>query len=130
MSYLLDANVVIGLMRRNHRIGEKLRTHAPGEIWVSSIAMFELYYGMFRSERVSENLQALGKVGLPVLEFAQQDAASAGDVRARLGAAGTLIGPYDTMIAGHALARGMVLVTHNVREFARVPGLQLEDWEA
>jgi tRNA(fMet)-specific endonuclease VapC len=65
-----------------------------------------------------------------VLSFDVEDARHAGAIRAELAAAGTPIGPYDALIAGQARARCLVLVTHNVREFARVPGLQVEDWLA
>lgn len=64
-----------------------------------------------------------------VLDFDREDARRAGEIRAHLAAAGAPIGPYDALIAAQALARGLVLVTHNTREFARVPGLGVEDWE-
>lgn len=64
------------------------------------------------------------------VSFDAEDARHAGAIRAHLTAAGTPIGPYDALIAGQARARRLVLVTHNVREFARVPGLQVEDWFA
>jgi tRNA(fMet)-specific endonuclease VapC len=64
------------------------------------------------------------------LPFEAEDAARAGEVRALLERQDTPIGPYDTLIAGQALARGLVLVTHNVAEFARVPGLRVDDWQA
>ena len=64
-----------------------------------------------------------------MLGFDKEDAQAAGKVRAMLAASGTPIGPYDVLIAGQALARGLVLVTHNVGEFSRVAGLQVEDWE-
>jgi len=64
-----------------------------------------------------------------VAAFEREDARAAGAVRAALATAGAEIGPYDVLIAGQALARGAVLVTHNVREFGRVEGLRVEDWE-
>jgi tRNA(fMet)-specific endonuclease VapC len=130
VNYLLDANAVIAIMRRNHRFGERMRSHPQEDLGTSAIALFELYYGMFRSQRVQENLRALRAVDIPIVAFEREDADKAGEIRARLGAAGTTIGPYDTMIAGQALARDLILVTHNMREFARVEGLRLEDWEA
>jgi tRNA(fMet)-specific endonuclease VapC len=65
-----------------------------------------------------------------VLEFDKEDARKAGEIRALLISRGTPIGPYDVLIAGQALARHMTLITHNTDEFGRVPGLQIEDWEA
>ena len=64
-----------------------------------------------------------------MLEFDEDDARCAGEIRDLLRRAGTPIGPYDTLIAGQALARDLTLVTHNTREFSRVSGLRLEDWE-
>lgn len=64
-----------------------------------------------------------------MLEFDRDDARCAGSIRARLASAGQPIGPYDVLIAGQALARGLILVTRNTREFARVPDLQVENWE-
>jgi len=63
-------------------------------------------------------------------EFSREDARDAGEVRSSLAAKGTPIGPYDVLIAGQARARGLVLITRNTDEFARVPRLLMEDWEA
>jgi tRNA(fMet)-specific endonuclease VapC len=63
-----------------------------------------------------------------VIEFDKEDARRAGEVRAYLAGRGTPIGPYDVLIAGQAMARGLILVTHNIGEFQRVPALQIEDW--
>lgn len=73
-----------------------------------------------------------GKPGLPfhVLEFDAEDAWQSGEIRASLAAKGRPIGPIDALIAGQARARGLILVTHNTAEFARVDGLRIEDWEA
>jgi len=65
-----------------------------------------------------------------ILDFDPEDARHAGEVRAQLALAGTPIGPYDVLIAGQALARSLTLVTHNMREFQRVVGLSIEDWES
>jgi tRNA(fMet)-specific endonuclease VapC len=66
----------------------------------------------------------------PMIEFDREDARQAGQVRALLTPGGRDIGPYDVLIAGQAVARDMILVTHNTQEFARVPGLPFDDWEA
>lgn len=64
------------------------------------------------------------------MEFGKEDARQAGEIRAILAARGSAIGPYDVLIAGQACARDLILITHNTAEFARVPGLRIEDWEA
>lgn len=76
------------------------------------------------------NVAVFDAFGFPIVEFDREDARQAGLVRADLAARGTPIGPYDVLIAGQALARGLTLMTRNTREFSRVPGLQIEDWEA
>jgi tRNA(fMet)-specific endonuclease VapC len=90
----------------------------------------ELFYGAFKSRRAARNIALVDALQFPVLEFDREDARQAGEVRAFLAARGMTIGPYDVLIAGQAVARKMVLVTHNTDELRRVPGLQIEDWEA
>ena len=90
----------------------------------------ELFYGAFRSRRTTQNIALLDALALTVLEFDKEDARQAGQVRAFLANKGTPIGPYDVLIAGQAMARSMVLVTHNSGEFGRVPGLRIEDWQS
>ena len=90
----------------------------------------ELAYGAEKSAAVARN-QAVVEgflARLDVLDYDLAAADSTGQLRAELARAGTPIGPYDAMIAGHARSRGLILVTNNTREFARVPGLRLEDW--
>jgi tRNA(fMet)-specific endonuclease VapC len=106
-----------------------VRKHRPGEIAVSSIVAHELYYGAFRSRRAAENVSLIDKLQFEVLEFDIEDARQSGKIRAFLSSKGTPIGPYDVLIAGQAIARKLVLVTHNVGEFKRVPELLVEDWE-
>jgi tRNA(fMet)-specific endonuclease VapC len=96
-----------------------------------AITLFELQYGVAKSERRAENEDRLAIfLGAPiaVLPFDADDAREAGEIRAALSKAGTPIGPYDLLIAAQARRRGAVLVTANVREFARVPRLKTEDW--
>jgi hypothetical protein len=89
----------------------------------------ELFYGAFKSRRASHNVALVDALQFPVIEFDKEDARQAGEIRASLSVRGTEIGPYDVLIAGQAVARDMILVTHNTREFGRVPGLRIEDWE-
>ncbi len=79
----------------------------------------ELYFGAFKSVRVEENLARLGALRLEVIPFDKEDAIAAGNIRATCALAGTPIGPFDTLIAGQALCRGLTLVTANTREFSR-----------
>ncbi|MBS1814440.1 MAG: PIN domain-containing protein [Acidobacteria bacterium] len=99
---------------------------------MSAIVYFELSYGVHKSKSpiVSNyRLDSLIQKTAGVLEFSTDDAASAGRLRAYLESIKQPIGPYDTLIAGQALSRAMTLVTANVREFERVPGLNWQDWE-
>jgi len=129
MKFLLDSNAVIAIMRGDGAVLSRLRKHLPEDFGVPSIAAHELYYGAFKGRRVADNLARVEGLMFEVLDFDPEDARVAGQLRAQLAQAGTPIGPYDVLIAGQALARGLALVTHNVREFQRVPGLQVLDWE-
>ena len=100
------------------------------EIAISSLVSFELYFGAFKGSRVSRNLGVVDGLGFRVVAFDADDARQAAEIRVAMARAGTPIGPYDVLIAGQARARDLTLVTHNLREFTRVPGLRVEDWEA
>lgn len=92
---------------------------------------FELHYGAYKNSRTAENLQNLSNffADLISLPFDSKAAQICGQLRARLQANGTPIGAYDLQIAAIALANHLILITHNIREFDRIEGLQLEDWE-
>jgi tRNA(fMet)-specific endonuclease VapC len=126
---LLDANAVISVLRGHARVLARLREHAPGDVGMSAIVAHELYYGAFKSAHVEANVARVDRLRFEVVAFEREDARAAGAVRAALATAGQAIGGYDVLIAGQALARGLTLVTHNVREFGRVEGLRVEDWE-
>lgn len=136
MSYLLDTNAVIVLLKNEPAIFRKRlrRTVSKGAaIAVSSIVLYELWYGVARSARRRENAERLRVFlsgGIAVSPFTEEDAMTAGDLRATLEAAGTPIGPYDLLITAQALRSDATLVTANVSELARVPGLQWQDWTA
>ena len=106
-----------------------MRQHQPQDFAISAIVAHELFYGAYKGQRTAENLARVDALRFEVLDFDREDARQAGELRARLAAAGTPIGSYDVLIAGQALARALTLVTHNTREFQRVPGLRIEDWE-
>jgi tRNA(fMet)-specific endonuclease VapC len=92
-------------------------------------SVHELFYGAFKSSRAAQNLALIDALQFAVLEFDKEDARQAGALRALLAAKGTPIGAYDVLIDGQAVAQNLSLVTHNTREFGRVPGLQFEDWQ-
>lgn len=131
MRYLLDSNAVITLANDPaSRTARRVRHERLDDIGVSSIVAHEIYYGAFKSRRAASNVAVFDAMGFPILGFDGEDARRAGVVRAELAVRGTPIGPYDVLIAGQAVARGLILVTRNTREFSRVPGLRIEDWEA
>ena len=105
---------------------------ALGEsVAISAIVLFELQYGIARSQRVQQNaewLRAFLAGGVGVLAFGWDDATIAGNLRQALASLGTPIGPYDLLIAAQAIRHKLTLVTDNTAEFARVPGLTVENW--
>jgi tRNA(fMet)-specific endonuclease VapC len=130
MRYLLDANAVIALLNDTvSPIARRIRRYSPRDVAVSAVVLHELYYGAFKSQRVEKNVARVDALRFPVLEFDQEDARHAGEIRAHLASKGMPIGPYDVLIAGQAKARKLTLVTHNTAEFQRVPSLKVEDWK-
>lgn len=110
----------------------RLQALSPADVGVPAIVEYELRYGLLRlpPETANPRLAALAALLRPVqvLPFDSECAAHAAHIRAELGAVGTPIGPHDTLIAATALRYQATLVTRNVREFARVPGLQFLNW--
>ena len=130
MKYLLDANAIIALTAQHPRLLARMRHHSPQDFAVSAIVFHELFFGAFKSARQAQNLRQLAAFRLEVVPFDGGDARHAGEIRATLVLGGTPIGPYDVLIAGQAVARNLVLITRNTREFQRVGGLMVEDWES
>ncbi len=128
MKYLLDANAVIAMLKGEPTMLERLRAHLPSDFGLPSIVTHELYYGAYKSQRAAANLARIEALQFEVVPFDAEDAQHAGEIHAQLAAVGTPIGPYDVLIAGQARARNLILVTHNIREFARVAQLTVEDW--
>jgi tRNA(fMet)-specific endonuclease VapC len=132
--YLLDTNAVIAILRdRPAKVRDRLRrARAEGAaLAIPSIVLFELWYGVARSQRRRENAERLRvflAADIDVVPFAGEDSPIAGDLRRALEAAGTPIGAYDLLIAAQALRTGATLVTANATEFARVAGLAWQDW--
>jgi tRNA(fMet)-specific endonuclease VapC len=129
LRYLLDTNAIVDVLRApGSDVEARLRTLEPSDVGVSAVVLHELYYGAYRSRRRDANLALVEEVGLAVVDLTREDAREAGRIRAELAGDGTPIGPFDVLIAGQAVARGLTLVSHNLRELARVDGLRLEDW--
>ena len=130
MGYLFDTNILIHLDRHGDLdLAERIQS-VMADSGVSSIAVMEMFYGVARSTQIEPNLiktRSLLSI-FPVFEFNAADAFETGMLRAELRRAGTNIGPFDVCIAGQARARKHTLVTANVREFERVPGLRVENW--
>ena len=130
----LDTNAVIAVMNdAPRRVADVLaeRLAAREQIVISSIVLFELWFGIAKSTRKSGNAEKLGDIlSAPIqqLAFDSEDALVAGKVRQELALKGTPIGPYDVLIAGQALRHGATLVTANSKEFKRVRRLKCEDW--
>ena len=131
MPYLLDANAVIALLEnRSAKIAKNIHEHAANDIAISAIVLHELFFGAFKSRRVTENVHRVNAFRFEVLEFDKEDARQAGEVRALLTAAGSPIGPYDILDCGPGNQPQQGRRHAHTREFARVPGLQIENWEA
>jgi len=127
---LLDTNICIHVINaKPPAVLERFRQHRMGEIGLCSVVAAELAYGVAKSGS-ARNRQALEMFLAPLIILPFDDAAlwAYGDLRAELERKGTPIGALDTMIAAHALSQQSTLVTNNTREFARVPGLALENW--
>lgn len=132
MIWLLDTDTCIRYLNpRPSLVQERLRSHAAQEVVLCDIVKMELYFGAYKSDRPDHNLHIVSRffnefVSLP---FDQTAAQICGKIRAGLAKQGKPIGPYDIQIAAIALAHQATVVTHNTREFVRVPDLLTEDWE-
>lgn len=134
MNYLLDTNAVVALLRNKPmRVRERYRdAEAAGDyLAVPSVVLFELWYGVEKSTQVKQNTERLRVFlsgSMDLLDFDDEDARTAGRIRAGLEKDGIPIGAYDLLIAGQASRRGLTVVTANISEFGRVPGLDWVDW--
>jgi Predicted nucleic acid-binding protein, contains PIN domain len=134
VTYLLDTNACIALINgRPESVRRRFeRVSTAGEvIATSSVVLFELWYGVAKSQRPKVNAERVATFlagPLEILDFSAEDAEHAGRIRAALEIAGKPIGAYDLLIAGQAIRNKATLVTANSSEFARVRGLRLQDW--
>ncbi len=131
MTYLLDTNVCIAAMRGNAMVIQGLAAHSPEDCAVSMVSVFELFAGVFRCNDPEAEGQKVSTFLKPfhLLPFDWDSAIKTAEIRFQLEKTGTKIGPNDLQLGGQALSLALTLVTHNTREFKRVNGLRLEDWE-
>ncbi|GES49673.1 MULTISPECIES: type II toxin-antitoxin system tRNA(fMet)-specific endonuclease VapC [Rhizobium] len=130
LTYMLDTNICIYVMKTYPpAVREKFNALAE-QLCISSITLGELYYGVEKSTRRVENLTAVEHfvARLEVLSFGDKAAAHYGQVRAELERAGTPCGPHDMQIGAHARSEGLIVVTNNMKEFIRIPGIRVENW--
>jgi tRNA(fMet)-specific endonuclease VapC len=133
MKYLLDTNTCIHYINgTSQAVFERLNAQDEGDVVVCSVVKAELFYGAMHSQNPSKNLANQQKflVLFASLPFDDTTAEHYGRIRSELARAGTPIGGNDLMIAAITLAHDLTLVTHNTKEFSRVNGLKIEDWEA
>lgn len=135
MNYLLDTNICIYIIKKSpEKVIKKLeaivKAEDKNEIYLSSVTVSELYYGVEKSAQADKNREALKGFLTPfqVVDFDLRSAEIFGQVRSNLEKKGTVIGPYDLQIASVALAHDFILVSNNTKEFERVKSLQLENW--
>jgi len=131
MHYLLDTNICIHIIKKHSpEILERFRKHSPQDVAISAITLFELQYGVEKSQYRQRSEDALVKFLLPLnlIDLDRLTAEEAAVIRAQLEKRGISIGPYDLLIAGLARSRDMTLVTNNTKEFKRIVGLRLENW--
>lgn len=131
MTYLLDTNICIYIIKNRYvDLVKKLREVGIENVGISTITVAELEYGVANSAKPGETMAKLYEFLVPfaILDFDMHAARHYGRIRKTLKDIGQPIGPLDMLIAAIALAQGQALVTNNVKEFARVPGLKIENW--
>ena len=130
LAYMLDTNICIYVMKTYPPAILKRLNALAERLCISSIALGELHYGAEKSAHRAENLAAIEHftARLEVLSFGEKAAAHYGQLRAELERAGTPCGIHDMQIGGHARSEGLIVVTNNLREFLRMPGLRTDNW--
>lgn len=130
LRYMLDTNICIYVLKQHPPHLRETFNERASQLCISSVTLAELLYGVEKSAKPAANLSVVEDFAarVEVLPLGDKAAAHYGQIRAELERAGTPIGPYDLMIAGHARSEGLVVVTNNMREFERVSGLRLENW--
>ena len=130
--YLLDTNICIFLKnKKSPNVLQKIKENKHLGIYISSITVAVLQFGVYNSKYIERNRIALIKFLTPfsVLNFDDRDAEEFGKIRTTLKNEGKIIGAYDMLIAAQALAKNLILVTDNTKEFCRIKNLTIEDWK-
>lgn len=130
--YLLDTNTCIFLKNRKPiHVLDRLRSVLNRDVCLSSVTIAEMQFGVYNSQNIEKNRISLTEFLAPfqIIDFDDRDTEYFGKLRALLKQKGELIGPYNMLIAAQALARKLILVTNNTKEFTRVPELVIEDWK-
>jgi tRNA(fMet)-specific endonuclease VapC len=130
--YLLDTNTCIFIKNEKpYHVLEKLHSVIEQTVYLSSITVAELQFGVYNSKNIEKNRISLTEFLAPfeIINFESIDAEHFGIIRTQLKKEGNLIGPYDMLIAAQAVARNLILVTNNINEFIRIKNLKLEDWK-
>jgi tRNA(fMet)-specific endonuclease VapC len=131
MKYMLDTNICIYCIRKNpQKVFRRMQGREIGDVGISAITYSELRFGVADSSNPEQNSIALAEFIAPleVLNYTAEIAETYGSIRSFLKTKGKLIGPLDLLIAAHAVHLESTLVTNNVREFSRIPGLKIENW--
>jgi len=130
MKYVLDTNTLIYYFKGIGNIATQLLATPPNDIGIPTIVLYELEVGIAKSARPRKRKAQLQEfISLVnIIPFSCAEAKCAEGIRVKLEKKGSLIGPYDVLIAASAMANNNILVTHNQREFQRISGLKLEDW--
>jgi tRNA(fMet)-specific endonuclease VapC len=130
MRYILDTNILIAMSKERPGLADRLARHPAQAVLLSSVVVAEIEYGIAKSSRQEHNRRVFDALlgGFPVVAFDAVAARLYGPIRVQLERQGQPIGPYDLMIAAHAIALNAVLVTDNMGEFSRVDGLDVENW--
>lgn len=131
MKYLLDTNICIYIIKqRPPEVLKRFQDINSGDIAISTITLYELLYGAYKSSYPTKNKSAVRKLVLPleILPFDEKEADICGKIRAEQEKKGEVIGPMDMQIAATALANDLTMVTHNIKEFKRISALKVETW--
>jgi tRNA(fMet)-specific endonuclease VapC len=131
MRFLLDTNICIYIIKNKPpQVLAKFQTLDISDVGISSITVAELEYGVYKSQRQEQNRVALSQFLIPleILPFDEQATQTYGRIRAELERQGIIIGSMDMLIASQTISLGLILVSNNIRELSRIPGLVLENW--
>nr|WP_228042092.1 MULTISPECIES: type II toxin-antitoxin system VapC family toxin [unclassified Tychonema] len=127
----MDTNICIYIIKRQPpQVLDKFRTLDLSEIGISSITIAELEYGAYKNQRTEQNRAAFNQFLIPleIVPFDERATETYGQIRSQLERQGIVVGSMDMLIASQAISQGLILVTNNVRELSRIPGLIIENW--